>query len=167
MNFDEIARRGLVLLGCGRMGSAMLGGWLAEGLAPTSVWVQDPNPSDWVRAQGVHVNAPLPSAPAVALIAVKPQVMSAALPDLANAAASGTLFISVAAGIRIAAYEAMLGHNTPIIRAMPNTPAAVGQAITAIVGNDQVSAAHLNQAEQLLRRLARWCGWSMRRKWTP
>ncbi|PTE18358.1 NAD(P)-binding domain-containing protein, partial [Phaeovulum veldkampii] len=83
MDFNMIAARGLVLLGCGKMGSAMLGGWLRQGLAPGAVWVLDPHPSDWLVAQGVHLNADLPARPAVVLIAVKPQMMGAALPTLA------------------------------------------------------------------------------------
>ena len=56
MNFDDISRRGLVLLGCGKMGSAMLAGWVRDGLDPKAVWVIDPQPSDWLLEQGVHVN---------------------------------------------------------------------------------------------------------------
>ena len=52
MDFGDIPSRGLVLLGCGKMGSAMLEGWLKGGLAPTSVWVLEPRPSDWLAAQG-------------------------------------------------------------------------------------------------------------------
>ncbi len=100
----DLAARGLVLLGCGKMGSAMLAGWLSRGLPTRLVWVLDPAPSDWVRAQGVHVNEGLPEAPAVALIAVKPQMMGAALPGL-QALGAGTLFVSVAAGTPIAAFE--------------------------------------------------------------
>ena len=59
----EIARRGLVLLGCGKMGSAMLEGWLERGLPPDSVWVTDPHPSDWLKAQGVHLNEGVPDDP--------------------------------------------------------------------------------------------------------
>ncbi len=62
MQNSDIAKRGLVLLGCGKMGSAMLEGWLAGGLPPGSVFVKDPNPSDWVQAQGVHLNDALPGA---------------------------------------------------------------------------------------------------------
>jgi len=66
--FDEIARRGLVLLGCGKMGSAMLAGWLNHGLPPGSVWASAPAPSDWVRETGVYLNARLQAAPDVVLI---------------------------------------------------------------------------------------------------
>jgi len=150
MEFGAIAARGMVLLGCGKMGSAMLAGWLARGLPAASVWVMDPEPSDWVRSSGVHINAGLPPAPAIALVAVKPQMMGAALPGLAALGNGATLFVTVAAGTPIATYEAVLGGQTPLIRAMPNTPAAIGQGITAIVGNDRATAADLDLAETLL-----------------
>jgi pyrroline-5-carboxylate reductase len=150
MPFDDIARRGLVLLGCGRMGSAMLEGWLARGLAPEAVWVTDPQPSDWLAAQGVHLNAELPAQPAVALIAVKPQMMAEALPRLADFAGGRTLMLSVAAGTPLARFEDAFGTATPVIRAMPNTPAAVGRGVTAIVGNAAATQAHLALAEDLL-----------------
>lgn len=150
MTFDDISRRGLVMLGCGKMGQAMLEGWLAGGLAPASVWVIDPNPSDWVTAQGVHVNEDLPADPAVALIAVKPQFMEAALPQLQPLGGGGTLFVSVAAGTSIAYYESVLGEGTRIVRAMPNTPAAVGKGITAIIGNANATEGDADLAEALL-----------------
>lgn len=131
------------------MGSAMLQGWLAEGFPAASVWVLDPNPSEWLRGTGVHINAGMPDQPGVALIAVKPQMMGDALPALA-ALGAGTLFVSVAAGTSIASFEAVLGGAARIVRAMPNTPAAVAKGITAIVGNAQTDAADLDQAEALL-----------------
>ena len=150
MDMSEIAARGLVLLGCGKMGSAMLAGWLKQGLPATSVWVLDPNPSDWVKAQGVHVNADLPEDPAIVLVAVKPQMMGEALPSMTALGNGTTLFVSVAAGTPLSAFEEILGENTPIIRAMPNTPAAVGRGISAIIGNDKTDAKSLDLAEGLL-----------------
>ncbi|NBD30533.1 MAG: pyrroline-5-carboxylate reductase [Alphaproteobacteria bacterium] len=150
MDMTEIERRGMVLLGCGKMGSAMLAGWLAGGLPTGSVWVIDPNPSDWLRAQGVHLNADLPPDPAVALVAVKPQMMGEALPAMQALGNGTTVVLSVAAGTPISAFEDALGDRTPVIRAMPNTPAAVGRGITAIVGNAHASAAHMDLAEALL-----------------
>lgn len=146
---DDIRERGLVLLGCGKMGSALLAGWLARGIPPESVWVIEPRPSDWLAGQGARLNAGLPRDPAVALIAVKPQMMGAALPELA-ALAGGTLFLSIAAGTTLASFAAALGEDKRIVRAMPNTPAAVGRGITAIVGNARSSAADLDLAEALL-----------------
>ena len=150
MNLDEVNTQGLVLLGCGKMGSAMLQGWLAQGVQAGAVWVNDPYPSDWLKATGVHLNAGLPAAPAILLIAVKPQMMAEALPSLAALGNGSTLFVSVAAGTTIGFYEQVLGAQTPIIRAMPNTPAAVSRGITAICGNAQASEAHMALAEALL-----------------
>ncbi|MDE4175593.1 pyrroline-5-carboxylate reductase [Phaeobacter sp. PT47_59] len=150
MDMTEIADRGLVLLGCGKMGSAMLAGWLEGGLPAASVWVLDPYPSDWLKSTGVAINQGLPQNPAIVLIAVKPQMMGDALPGLQALGNGDTLFISVAAGISCASYEAMLGDKTPIVRAMPNTPAAIGRGITALIGNSQSGAQHMDMAEALL-----------------
>jgi pyrroline-5-carboxylate reductase len=151
MTSEDLAERGLVLLGCGKMGSAMLQGWLTDGLPATSVHVIDPYPSDWLQAQGVHINAELPAAPAIVLIAVKPQMMGDALPAIKAMATGNSLFVSVAAGVTLATYEEMLGADNPIIRAMPNTPAAVGRGITALIGNRKVSEAQMVLAESLLQ----------------
>ncbi len=152
MDMDFVAEKGLVLLGCGKMGGAMLQGWLSGGLPPGSVWVIDPKPSEWLKGTGVHINADdLPQAPGIVLIAVKPQMMSEALPSLKKMGNGTTLFISVAAGTPIAAFESALGEASPIIRAMPNTPAAVGRGITSIIGNAHASSDQMDLAETLLR----------------
>lgn len=151
MENGRIANGGLVLLGCGKMGSAMLAGWLARGLPASSVWVIDPYPSDWLQEQGVHLNTDLPETPAVVLVAVKPQMMADALPTLQAMGNGTTLFVSVAAGTTIAYFEQTLGAQTPIVRAMPNTPAAISQGITAIVSNDAAGPAALDEAEALLK----------------
>jgi pyrroline-5-carboxylate reductase len=150
MNNSRIAAGGLVLLGCGKMGSAMLAGWLGRGLPPTSVWVMDPVPSDWLQGQGVHLNETLPETPALVLVAVKPQMMAEALPTLQAMGNGSTVFVSVAAGTPISYFEDVLGAQTPIVRAMPNTPAAISRGITAIVGNAAAGAAALDEAEALL-----------------
>ncbi|MHC0054519.1 pyrroline-5-carboxylate reductase [Actibacterium sp. D379-3] len=153
MDMNDVRSRGLVLLGCGKMGSAMLQGWLAGGLPPASVWVLDPHPSDWLAGlaeQGLHLNAALPDAPAIVLVAVKPQMMEQALPQLAPLGNDRTLFLSVAAGTPLGYYERALGAQTPVIRAMPNTPAAVGRGITALIGNVVAGEDQLQLAEALL-----------------
>jgi pyrroline-5-carboxylate reductase len=148
---DRIAAGGgLVLLGCGKMGSAMLEGWLKNGLAPDHIWVIEPRPSDWLIGTGVHLNADLPTSPAIVLVAVKPQMMGQALPTLAAMGNGRTLFLTVAAGTTIATYHAVLGDRTPVVRAMPNTPAAIGKGVTAITGNDHATAAHLDLAAALM-----------------
>jgi pyrroline-5-carboxylate reductase len=150
MKNSRIAQQGLVLLGCGKMGSAMLAGWLDRGLPAHAVHVVDPFPSDWLKATGVSINADLPAAPAIVLVAVKPQMMADALPTLQAMGGGSTLFVSVAAGITIATFEDILGANTPIVRAMPNTPAAIGKGISAIVANAAAPATALDEAEALL-----------------
>jgi pyrroline-5-carboxylate reductase len=150
MDFDRIARDGMVLLGCGKMGSAMLAGWLARGVPAPSIHVIEPNPSDWLRGTGVALNTALPPAPAVAIVAVKPQMMGDALPALQALGNGATLFISIAAGTTMARFSDALGGQTPIIRAMPNSPAAVGAGITALIGNAHVSEEQMTVAEALL-----------------
>lgn len=150
MSLEIVARKGLVLLGCGKMGSALLAGWLDAGLPAQSFWVIEPNPSDWLKGTGVHLNEGVPAAPAVALLAVKPQMMGAALPALQALGNGEALFISIAAGTTIASFEATLGVSTPIVRTMPNTPAMVGRGITAICGNGFANSAHLALARELM-----------------
>ena len=150
MSFDDIAKRGLVLLGCGKMGGAMLDGWLRGGLPATSVWVIDPYPSDRVQAAGVHVNADLPEDPAVLVLAVKPQMMGSALDQVSSLGGGKTLILSIAAGTNMSYFEDVFGAETPIVRGMPNTPAAIGKGITALVANAHASTDDLDQAEALL-----------------
>lgn len=133
---EAVARQGLVLLGCGKMGTALLTGWLGAGVPPEAVWVIEPNPTEWLKTSGVHLNEGVPPAPAVALLAVKPQMMGAALPALQALGNGKTLFVSIAAGTSIATFEAALGVHTPIVRTMPNTPAMVGRGITGICANE-------------------------------
>ncbi|MEL7099316.1 MAG: pyrroline-5-carboxylate reductase [Pseudomonadota bacterium] len=149
MDMNDIAARGVMLLGCGKMGSAMLAGWLERGLSPSAVSVVDPAPSDWLRSTGVKLGLP-EAAPGLVIVAVKPQMMAEALPTLQTWGDGGTLFVSVAAGTPIAYFEQVLGAGTPVVRAMPNTPAAVGRGITAIVGNTAAGADGLDRAELLL-----------------
>ena len=150
MDFGEIGARGLALLGCGKMGSAMLEGWLKDGLPASSVWVLEPAPSEWLKGTGVWINEGLPSDPAVIVIAVKPQMMGEALPLVASKGGGSTVVVSIAAGIKIAGFEEVFGAATPVVRTMPNTPAAIGRGITALIANAHVDEAQLAMAEGLL-----------------
>jgi pyrroline-5-carboxylate reductase len=150
MDLSELNAGGLVLLGCGKMGSALLQGWLQNGLEAASVTVLEPHPSDWLRETGVHLNTSLPKRPAMAVLAVKPQMMGDALPGLQALGGGDTVFVSIAAGTSLAAIERVLGAGTPVVRAMPNTPAAVGRGITALIGNDFVPEKALNLSRSLM-----------------
>lgn len=151
-DFNELNRRGLVLVGCGRMGGAMLKGWLARGLEPGAVTVIDPKLAPEWQAKGLRVNAPLPENPAVLVLAVKPQMMADALGELPRL--GDTLVLTVAAGTTIATYEAAF-PGSPVIRVMPNTPAAIGQGISAMIGNAAATPAQLDLAETLMRAVGR------------
>ncbi len=153
MTLDLVKANGLVLLGCGKMGGAMLEGWLKAGLTPSSIHVIEPFANarlSELALNGLHLNAPLPAKANVAVIAVKPQSMGEALPSLQRLGNGTTLFISIAAGTPILAFAQVLGAQTPIIRAMPNTPAAIGRGITALIGNALVSEDQMQLAEALL-----------------
>ncbi len=139
----EAAGRGVVLLGCGKMGGAMLEGWLSAGLPARAAHVIEPHPSealDDFAARGVRVNGALPDAPAAAILAVKPQMMTPALQQLHALTCGPTLFLSIAAGLTLGYFEHALGAETPIIRAMPNTPASVGRGATALIANARGAA---------------------------
>jgi len=147
---ERVAAGGLVLLGCGKMGSALLSGWLGQGLAPGDITVIDPDPAPGLAGSGLRLNAALPACPAVVVIAVKPQMMGAALPGLAGLGNGATLFLSIAAGTTIAQINAVLGARTPVVRAMPNTPAAIGRGISALCANVHADAGHRALASALM-----------------
>ena len=151
MPFENLNASGIVLLGCGKMGSTLLQRWLAQGLDASAVTVIEPNPSDWIRSQSVRLNDGLPaSAPSMCVIAVKPQAMLEALRSVKSLGGGTTLFLSIAAGFTIGGLAAALGQGTKIIRAMPNTPAAVGMGISALVGGSEVSDSDMLVAESLM-----------------
>ena len=133
----------LVLVGAGKMGGAMLSGWLAAGLDPKAVIAIDPAPPadslDMLAKAGIAPRPDVPAATArVIIVAVKPQMMAAALPGLKPLVGPGTVVISIAAGKTIASFEAAFGA-VAVVRAMPNTPAQVGRGITAAVANPRVT----------------------------
>lgn len=154
MTLDNLAAKGLVLVGCGKMGSALLEGWIARDLPLQAFTVIEPSPGpllDRLADEGLRLNAPLPPEPAVVVLAIKPQMMGAALPGLAALGDGATLVLSIAAGTPISTFGAAFGARTPIVRAMPNTPAAVGRGITALIGNGRVDAAGMALAEALMQ----------------
>ncbi len=142
----------LVLIGAGKMGGAMLEGWLAQGLAGGNIYIQDPGATDEFKAlcsqKGMILNASLQDIPPcdVVLLAVKPQVMDAALLGLGALVRPGTVFLSVAAGKTISGMTANLraasgnkGQELALVRSIPNTPAAVGRGMSVACANAQVS----------------------------
>lgn len=146
----------LVLVGAGKMGGAMLDGWLALGLDPRRVAVIEPKPAPEIARlaeRGVRLNPPAGTVAdaAVLVIAVKPQVAGEAVPPLAPLIGPATVTVSIMAGRTIAFLEGALARDAAVIRAMPNTPAAIGRGITVAVPNRMVTAAQRTLADRLLR----------------
>ena len=146
----------LVLVGAGKMGGAMLEGWLKSGADPKKIVALDPFVSDEMKAllsrHGVSLNPAVSSIrdAEVVLIALKPQMMEEALPSLGGLGASKPLILSVAAGKTIASFERHFGKAAAIIRTIPNTPAAIGRGITAMFANPNVTAKQVQLAADLL-----------------
>jgi pyrroline-5-carboxylate reductase len=146
----------LVLVGAGKMGGAMLEGWLKAGVPAGHIVALDPAPPAEIKAmltsQGIRHNPDLATVQnvEVVLVAVKPQVMDEVLSPLAPLAQSKPLVLSIVAGKTIAALAEYFGADAAIIRTMPNTPAAIGRGITAMAPNAHVSTSQIALAEQLL-----------------
>jgi pyrroline-5-carboxylate reductase len=144
----------IVLAGAGKMGGAMLSGWLAQGLDARHLGVIEPHPSDEISAlaaRGIRLN-PSPKeigAAATLVVALKPQMFREAGLMLKSFTGSSTLVVSIMAGATIASIEAVCGGM--VVRAMPNTPAAIGRGITVAVAANQVSPAQRAVADALLR----------------
>jgi pyrroline-5-carboxylate reductase len=146
----------VLLIGFGNMGQALVRGWLARGRDPATVGVVDPVSGARAAAAALgisaseRVGAHAPAgAPDVVLIAVKPNQLASALRELAPLAPE-SVFLSIAAGKTLAQLEAGLGQRAAVVRAMPNTPAAIGQAITALVANSAVTPEQRASCEELL-----------------
>lgn len=145
----------VLLIGAGKMGGAMLEGWLELGLTPAGVAVIDPGPPPEVAAllekRGVALNPTDGPAPAVMLLAVKPQVAPEVLAKVAALAGPGTLVVSVMAGRTLAFLEAAFPAGTAVVRSIPNTPAAIGRGITVAVPNAHVTPEQMSIADALLK----------------
>lgn len=146
----------VILVGAGRMGSALLAGWFRSGLAPVLVVEPDPPARLKAMARDHHVAlfpkvANLDALKARAcVVAIKPQVLKAELAAFAPIAQSGALMLSIAAGTSIATMQKAWGKRARIVRAMPNTPGAIGQGITALFAPSGASSADRKLAQTLV-----------------
>jgi pyrroline-5-carboxylate reductase len=142
----------VVLVGAGKMGTALLEGWLRLGLDPAKIAIVEPQPTSEISAlarRGLRLNAPPAGAASAVLVAVKPQVAPEVMPTLAPFLGSTTPVISIMAGRTLQFLEAAL-PSAALIRAMPNTPAAIGRGITVAVANARVGNAQRAMAQALL-----------------
>jgi pyrroline-5-carboxylate reductase len=147
----------VLLVGFGNMGQALVRGWLAKGRDAATVRIVDSASAAHAAARDLGVAASVSVVEAargfradVIVLAVKPHQLGAVLDDCRANAASGVVFLSIAAGKTIAQLGAGLGAGAAIVRAMPNTPAAVGQGMTALVANGAVTAAQRALCGELL-----------------
>ena len=155
----DLAAARLLLVGCGKMGSALARGWLAAGARAGNIVAVEPAPEAAAALAGGPAPAIVDAAgkvpadfrPDAILFAVKPQIMAETVPAYARYAGSGAVFLSIAAGTPIRFFEARLGPAAPIVRAMPNTPAAVGRGVTAALCNAGVTPAGRALCEALLQ----------------
>jgi pyrroline-5-carboxylate reductase len=142
----------IVLAGAGKMGGAMLTGWLAQGLDPGRVVVIEPAPSAEIATladKGVRLNPKAIGAVDTLVVALKPQTFREAGATLKAFAGASTLIVSIMAGTTMASLQEVCGGK--VVRAMPNTPAAIGRGITVAVAAQGVSAAQRATADALLR----------------
>ena len=143
----------LLLVGCGKMGGALLEGWLARGLAPSDVIVAEPVEGLRPRKPGLRAvasTAEVSETPEIVVLAVKQQTMDAALSDLRRFADEGAVFLSIAAGKTLTYFARHLGATAKVVRAMPNTPAAVRQGISVACAANGVSANEKKKCQGLL-----------------
>lgn len=149
---EEISKDGLVMVGCGFMGQALMEGWLAKSVPREALFVVDPNPSDWLRQQdGINVNTDLPASPAVIVIATKPQILDAVLPSLTHLGSANSVVVSIAAGVGVDVFEEAFGASAPIARAMPNLPATIREGITALHYNARVTSSQKQLVAELFQ----------------
>jgi pyrroline-5-carboxylate reductase len=145
-----------LLVGCGNMGYAMLSGWIASGrLQASEVLVVEPNEDLRARAGalGVEVAERAPNAdvaPQLVVLAVKPQIIREVTSAYRHLGNGPTVFLSIAAGTPIATFQQILGPETPIVRCMPNTPAAIGKGMMVVYANRKVGSERLAFVKELL-----------------
>jgi pyrroline-5-carboxylate reductase len=147
----------IVLVGAGRMGGAMLKAWLRSGMNPEQIFVVDPGaPAETVAlrdARGFSIAVEpeaVTTTPGIIVIAVKPQQMDDVLPGLAHLMGGQTVAMSIAAGRTVQSIARHLGPNRPIVRAMPNTPAAIGRGMTVAFANADVTPEQARMCAELL-----------------
>ena len=147
----------VLLVGSGKMGTALLSGWLERGLARDDVLVIEPAAAgqEAVAALGVKAIAAASDIPReqdfrALIFAVKPQVMADVLPAYHDMIKGGALAISIAAGTAIQRFADVFGEKAAIVRAMPNTPAAIGKGTTALFANANTDARQRDLAEALM-----------------
>ena len=143
----------VLLVGCGKMGGAILEGWLSHGHAASGVVVAEPVGAIRPEKPGLRVvasSSEVSETPDTIVLAVKPQLMDSVLPDLKRFADQGAVFLSIAAGKTLHYFTHHLGAHAKVVRSMPNTPAAVRQGISVATAAPGVSEAEKKRCHEVL-----------------
>lgn len=131
----------LVLVGAGKMGTALLEGWLTLGLPARQTVVIEPAPSPEVEAltrRGIVLNPTEPVKATALVLAIKPQIAAEVLPGLDAWVGEETVVVSIMAGRTLSFIQRMLPSARAVVRAMPNTPASIKRGVTVVVPNQEV-----------------------------
>lgn len=155
----------ILLVGGGKMGGALVAGWLDGGIDPARIHVVEPGTAGrealldkGVRAVSKLAEVPADLHPTVVVLAVKPQIMDDVLPPYARFAAPDTVFLSIAAGRTIASFTRHLGAHAAVVRSIPNTPAAIRRGMTVLCANPNVTAGQRAACDTLLQGVGQ-TGW--------
>jgi pyrroline-5-carboxylate reductase len=143
----------VLLVGCGKMGGAILEGWLSHGHETSEVVVAEPVEAIRPEKPGLRVvasSSAVSETPDTVVLAVKPQLMDSVLPDLKRFADQGAVFLSIAAGKTLRYFAHHLGAHAKVVRSMPNTPAAVRQGISVATAAPGVSEAEKKRCHDVL-----------------
>ncbi len=158
MPVNKAKTRGILLVGCGKMGEALLRGWIARGCAADGVTIVDPvanSVAQWRGKDGIVLTAgpadlAPTTAPEVVVLAVKPQVMSEVVPAYRRFVPGGAVFLSIAAGKTLTYFANLLGPEAAIVRAMPNLPASIGKGATVLCANARVAEDQRKGCDRLM-----------------
>ena len=152
-----VDRQPIALVGCGKMGGALLDGWLSNGIDESDLIVIEPHGLELtgIRSNIIVVRDPgdlkTDFSPKVIVFAVKPEALDSVVPLYRNFKAGGPVYISIAAGRTIASFERLLGNDAGIIRVMPNTPASIGRGISVGCSNSNVTEMQKELCHELFK----------------
>lgn len=156
----------IILVGAGKMGGALLEGWIKQGIKRNRILIIEPDEARalslkahyGVSVSGDGATIPVTAVPAIVVLAVKPQHMAATLPAYTRFAEAGAVFVSIAAGKTTDFFRRYLGQNAAIIRTMPNLAAIVGKGATALYATSMVTPSQKQQAAGLFDAVGQ-CFW--------
>lgn len=145
----------ITIIGFGNMGQALAQGFIENGLKPERIHAIDPDKKALAAAEELGIDASenlrgMTHPPSVVLLAVKPQLMGDVLPELRSLSGETTFFLSIAAGVKITTLQQHLGEEARVVRAMPNTPAAIGAGMTVLCHSGNLAFQQLALAETLM-----------------